>query len=43
MMKHVAAIFFVAAFAVAMFAGSDAEARSCYFAGGSIEVLVCTP
>ena len=43
MMKHVAAIFCVAAFAVAMFAGSDAEARSCYFAGGSIEVLVCTP
>ena len=43
MMKHVAAIFCIAAFAVAMFAGSDAEARSCYFAGGSIEVLVCTP
>ena len=43
MTKHIAAIFCVAAFAIAIFAGSDAEARSCYFAGGSIEVMVCTP
>ena len=43
MTRHIAAIFCVAAFATAMFAGNDAEARNCYFAGGSIEVLVCTP
>ena len=43
MAKHIAAIFCIAAFTIAMFAGNEAEARSCYFAGGSIEVLVCTP
>ena len=43
MTRHIATIFCVASFAIAMFAGNDAEARSCYFAGGSIEVLVCTP
>ena len=43
MIRHIAAIFCVAAFAIAVFAGNDAEARNCYFAGGSIEVLVCTP
>ena len=43
MIRHIAATICVAAFAIAMFAGNDAEARSCYFAGGSIEVLVCAP
>lgn len=43
MVKHIAAIFCVAAFATAMFAGNDAEAQSCYYYGGSIEVLVCLP